>query len=125
MFHAGHTCPVLIRKDGPVFVKKKQELFLGGMPGVMYHEQKIVMHPGDQLFLYTDGVNEAANIKEEQYGNYRLLSILSGAGKCDGETDIRECCRQTCRLVEEDVKRFSDGAVQSDDITMLCIAYNK
>ncbi len=123
--HAGHTCPVLIRHDGPVFVKKKQELLMGGMPGVVYHEQKIVMHPGEQLFLYTDGVNEASDGTGEQYGNQRLLSVLSSAGRCDGETDLRECCKRTCRLVSEDVKRFSDGAIQSDDITMLCIAYNK
>ncbi len=124
--HAGHTYPVLIRKDGPVFVKQKAEIFIGGIPGAVYHEQKFTMQPGDQLFLYTDGVTEAFGKEEEIYGNERLLSVLSGAAGygADADMDIRECCKRTCRLVEEDVRRFTEGEAQSDDITMLCVMYH-
>ena len=91
---------------------------LAGMEGTAYEEQRMQMKPGDILFLYTDGVTEAANEQEEMYGEERLLEVLSASfGK--GE----EACRNICGTLKQDIDRFTGEATQSDDITMLCLYY--
>lgn len=71
------------------------------------------MEPGDTLLLYTDGVTEAINTKEEEYGEERLESLLRNASKTN--------CQQVIDMVKADVKAFEGDAEQSDDITLLAL----
>ena len=90
-------------------------LVAGAMPGVQYHCETLVLSPGDSLYLYTDGVTEAMNPAGEVFSEERLEESLSGlAGK--NITDILQG-------MTERVRRFADGAPQSDDITMMVIRY--
>ena len=93
------------------------------MDGVRYKEQTVQLNKGDMLFLYTDGVTEAMNNEEELYGEDRLQNILSFGDKYSEKPSDTLIVESVCRTVEDDINLFTDGAEQSDDITMLCIRY--
>ncbi len=116
--NAGHNPPVLIRRGNASFVQQKVNLVLAMMEGVRYREQTLQMEPGDYLYLYTDGVTEAANAEGQMYGNDRLLALLSaafGAGEAG--------CRKICETVGKSLKAFVGDAPQFDDITQVCLYY--
>lgn len=114
--NAGHNSPVLLKKDGAVSeLPLTGDMVLGAISDAVYHEKELKLLPGDNLFLYTDGVTEAVNIKNDFYGEQRLLDNCKKlAGK-----DPKEVVER----ITETVGEFVIGAVQSDDITMLSIAY--
>lgn len=115
--NAGHNPPLLIKNDGTIqWLPRSGALVAGAMPGVQYQSEKLLLSPGDSLYLYTDGVTEAMNPAGELYSEERLEKNLSSlAGR-----DITE----TIHEVTDSVHRFADGAAQSDDITMLMIRYS-
>ena len=71
---------------------------------------------GDRIFLYTDGVTEAVNTKNEQYGMERLQACLAQ----NSETELEDMLVN----IRKDVDKFADGTEQFDDITMLCLELN-
>jgi sigma-B regulation protein RsbU (phosphoserine phosphatase) len=70
-----------------------------------------VLDAGEGVVLYTDGVVEAVNARNEQYGDSRLLEVLAR------DTPNPEALVQT---ITEDVRGFSAGRAQSDDLTIVC-----
>ena len=74
------------------------------------------LHPGDSIFVYTDGVPEAANGKDELFGTDRMLEALN--------KDPNATLRATLKNVADSIEDFADGADQFDDITMLGFTYN-
>ena len=121
--NAGHNPPVLIRNGKAEYIILKPGLMLAGMEGVRYKEQTVQLQKGDILFLYTDGVTEAMNVQEEQYGENRLKEILSFGDKYSSKFSKNEIVKSVCKTVKDDIDTFTQGAEQSDDITMLCIRY--
>lgn len=122
--NAGHNPPVLIRDGKAEFVKLPAGIVLAVMNGVTYKEYTVELKKDDILFLYTDGVTEAINAEEEQYGDDRLLELLSFG---DNYPEPREgSCIATavCETVKEDLDRFVGSAEQFDDITMLAVKFN-
>lgn len=115
--NAGHEYPML--KKGPEsafeMVKDPHGLVLGGMEGVHYKEYEMKMEPGSRLFVYTDGVAEATDAKNELFGTDRTLDALN---QCVGETP-----KETLEAVDQAVSRFVGEAPQFDDLTMLCVSY--
>ena len=71
------------------------------------------MEPGDSLVLYTDGVTEAMNRQDQEFGMERLQSALEGA-RLAGARGILES-------ILESVGRFQRGARQTDDLTLLIL----
>lgn len=122
--HGGHTFPVIFSKRGAKFVKKIKELMFGYFADTSYHAQTLRLKKGDSLFLYTDGVNEAMDPDGAQYGEERLLNLLTSCPGEAGDMDDNAFCESVCRKVSEDIDRFTKGCPQSDDITMLCIRWN-
>ena len=120
--NAGHNPPVKITGDeknggGRVgFVTDKSGPVLAFMPGVSYAPKTLVLGKGDALFLYTDGVTEATDRKNELFGEERLARALAAVR--DPEP------RSLCNVVRISVSAFSDGAAQADDITVLAIRYH-
>jgi len=90
---------------------------LAGMEMARYREQEFMLEPGDKLFAYTDGVSEATDALNELYGRDRILNVLNGAA---GYTTT-----ETVHKMKEDVDVFVGEAPQFDDITMLCLQYQK
>jgi len=108
--NAGHNPPLVRRRDGRVeWLRGRRSLPLAAMEGVRYAEQTLSLAPGDSLFLYTDGVTEATNVRGEFYGEARLERVLGAAG------------RSFVTEISQDLSRFVDGAEQADDITMLAL----
>ena len=114
--NAGHEYPVLKRPDGGFeLVQDKHDFVLGGMARMKYREYELVLEPGAKLFLYTDGVTEAADTGKRMFGTDRLLSALNEAPEAAPEELLR-CVRRA-------VDGFVKDAEQFDDITMLCLEY--
>jgi sigma-B regulation protein RsbU (phosphoserine phosphatase) len=80
-----------------------------------FKEHEFELHPGDSLFVYTDGVAEATDIHEELFGNDRMLTALNENPAADPETLLH--------TVREHVDRFVGDAPQFDDLTMLSLLY--
>ncbi len=113
--NAGHEYPVIRRAKGAYQLYRDVHGFvLGGMDGMRYQEYELQLSPGDELFLYTDGVTEATNEAGELFGTARMLSALNGAEHAaDGVLDA----------VKTHLDDYVGAAEQFDDITMLCFRY--
>ncbi len=121
--NAGHNPPVLIRGGKAEYVILKPGLMLAGMDGTVYKDHTLQLQKGDILYLYTDGVTEAMDADENQYGEDRLLSLLSFGDNYPAPSGDNGIAGAVCGMVSADIERFVQGAEQSDDITMLCIRY--
>ena len=115
--NAGHEHPVLRRSGGDYeLVVYRHSPAVATLPGIRFREHEFELHPGDRVFVYTDGVPEAINVKEEDYGSDRMLAALNS---CPPDTPMKE----TLRLVREDLDRFAGQMPQFDDVTMMAIDY--
>ena len=112
--NAGHNSPHLLRSDGTVEeLPRQSDVMLGVFDMIEYKEASLQLEPGDTLVMFTDGVTEAMNPENKEFGTGQLMTILSGlAGKSS---------QQIIEVVKDVIKDFSDGAEQSDDITMLVV----
>lgn len=81
------------------------------MEGIRFREHDFELHPGDSLFVYTDGVAEATNAHNELYGSERMIEALNKAP----DASPKEILANVKRSVDE----FVGDAPQFDDITML------
>jgi len=115
--NAGHNPPA-IRKEGGQFelLKSRANLVLAGMDGIRYRSAEITLAPGDEIYLYTDGVTEAQNGLNELFGDNRLLQSLNETHDLTVE--------ERCMKVKKDVESFVGDAPQFDDMTMLCVRRN-
>ncbi len=114
--NAGQQHPAL-RRAGGRFELQKYSHFppLGVVEGVRYREHGFQLYPDDTLFLYSDGVLEAANDAGEIFTADRVLEALNR------EPDASPTILQM--TVQSAVDRFSGGALQDDEMTMLCLKY--
>ena len=117
--NGGHNPPLLYKKsaDEYNYLEVKRNFVLGGMDDLDFVQQKIKLEQGDKIFLYTDGVTEALNKKNDQYGEKNLRDCLNRSEK---NLSVEELLR----YVRADVNKHVDGAEQSDDITMLVLKFN-
>lgn len=114
--NGGHNPPYVISKDGEVvMIEKTGDFVLGGIENLNYHSKILQIKPGDTIFVFSDGVSEAMDTNNNQYGEPRLEQLLS---ECAGLTS-----EQVSERVVADVKIHSEGAEQSDDITTLTLNY--
>ena len=110
--NAGHEYPILCRAGGEYEIfKDKHTLPLAAMDGVPMKEYEMDLHPGDRLFVYTDGIPEAVNTQNDAYGADRLLAVLNSLRAASQENVLK--------AVREDLRAFVGAADQFDDITML------
>ena len=110
--NAGHEKPFIKHENGDFEVATlKSGFVLAGMEGYKYREFEVQLKPGDTIFTYTDGVPEATNEKDEEFGMERLKKVLNEAKD--------DSIRLLCRKVRMAVKEFAGKAPQFDDITML------
>ena len=115
--NAGHNPPLVKHADGTFeYLKSRAGFVLAGMDGVRYRKNELDLEPGDAIYLYTDGVTEATDLKEELYGEDRLHDVL--------ERYKDESMEVICGEIKKDVDLFAGEAPQFDDITMLALKYN-
>jgi len=116
--NAGHNPPLLLRNHSKTFEELSDGgLLLGAMESMMpYDQTEIQLNPNDLLVSYTDGVNEAMNTDEEEYGTTRLKKcILKNREKTSEEI---------LHAIVEEVLDFSNQKL-FDDLTLLIIKANK
>ena len=112
--NAGHNPPVLGDGDrGGDFIKMLPNVPIGVLPEMEFKGEEIESIKGRPLFIYTDGLNEAENPSQQQYGDERLLSLLRKCGY--------ESAKQVIETIAADVERHRDGAEPNDDLTMMCL----
>ena len=115
--NAGHEYPAVKRADGRFeVIKTKHSLFIGGMDDVTYKEYELYMEPGDQIFLYTDGLPEVTDGDGKMFGIDRMTDALNEY--------LDEKPRPLIEGMRESVNKFVKDAEQFDDITMMCLEYN-
>ena len=115
--NGGHNPPRLMRSDAGIEeLPTTGNVVLGVFPGHDYVDTEVRLAPGDSLFLYTDGITEAQNAHNEEFGEERLDAALASL-KQAGTHDVTNG-------VVEAVHRFVDGAPQSDDITCITLHFN-
>lgn len=115
--NAGHENPVIMKKDEDfVLLKEKHGLVIGALEGVKFKNQEYKLEPGDTIFMYTDGVPEATNDKDELYGTERMIRALN-------TWKDEENLHKITDGVKKDVDIFVKDAPQFDDLTMLVFRY--
>ena len=114
--NAGHENPC-IRRAGGAFelLKYRHDVFVGGLKRAKYRNRAFELHPGDCVFVYTDGVPEATNAVKAMFRAELLIDTLNRDANASPEELIRR--------VHEAVKLFTGHAPQFDDMTMLCCEY--
>jgi phosphoserine phosphatase RsbU/P len=97
--NAGHNPPVLMRRDGSHERLTEGGIVLGAFPNQTFQNGSVKLQSGDRLVLYTDGVTEASNSEDEEFGDARLIEVLSEnrAGSAqDLQTKILASAAQFC-----------------------------
>jgi sigma-B regulation protein RsbU (phosphoserine phosphatase) len=114
--NAGHPSPILIRHNGNAEEAFTEGSFpVGLVPQAEYSTAAVKLEPGDTLVLFSDGVTEAMDPKEDFFGMPRLVQFLTG----HNDTPLDELQK----LLLEAVENFSRGASQADDLTLLLVRY--
>lgn len=112
--NAGHNPPYILKRGGAVEVlPMSQDPMVGAIDGIEYHGATLQLDHGDSLVMFTDGVTEAMNAQNEEFGEERLEDTLA-------EVTMHNC-QQIVEAIKADVAAFVGDAEQSDDITVLAL----
>jgi sigma-B regulation protein RsbU (phosphoserine phosphatase) len=112
--NAGHNPPLVIGKEGV------RRLEVGGpivglFPQAVFQEETVLLAPGDWLIVFSDGVSEAMAANGDEYGEERILAVV--------DQDPNLTPADLLKAIFADVRAFTKGAPQSDDITALVLRY--
>ena len=113
--NAAQCPPIVLRATGERIELEATGMPVGLMEGAEFTVESLPLSPGDRVVIYSDGVTEAQNQNAEFFGKKRLNEILA---KHAGES-----CRAIHDAIQEGVAAFTEGAPQSDDITVVVMEY--
>jgi phosphoserine phosphatase RsbU/P len=117
--NAGHNPPLVIGKDpGGGFRVRRLETggpIVGLFEAASFEEETVTLAPGDWLIVFSDGVSEALSASGEEYGEARIVSVA------ERHADL--AAPEFLQAIFSDVRAFTKGAAQSDDITALVLRY--
>ena len=111
--NAGHNPPVIGNAEGQyAFLDVKEaNAPIGLWPDLEYVGEEMDLPSGGIMLLYTDGLNEAENSQQEQYGEDRIIQLMT--------SHASQSTRDIIEALKADTDQFRDGAEQNDDLTML------
>ncbi|UCE18121.1 MAG: SpoIIE family protein phosphatase [Gemmatimonadota bacterium] len=109
--NAGHNPPLVIDPHGEYSTLDVGGIVIGAVPQFPYEEGIIQLNPGHILVMYSDGITETENEKEEQFGEERLIRIIREHADLKA-TEISE------RIIDQ-VNSFSQESPQQDDMTLI------
>lgn len=112
--NAGHNYPILKPAEGRSRLLHEGGIPLGIQPDFPYSEAVTPLERGDALILYTDGITDARNRALEDYGEDRLFRLVD-------ELPRDLSARQLMDAIALDLSRFTEGAEQADDITLVAL----
>jgi phosphoserine phosphatase RsbU/P len=113
--NAGHNYPIYTDEPAEYHALDKGCILLGIMPELKIEQERRPIRPGGTLFMFTDGVVEQHNTKDEMYGIEPVLSVLN-----------EEAGRSSHHLIDriqQNLSDFTGDATVSDDITMMCVKF--
>ncbi|MGE5435720.1 MAG: GAF domain-containing SpoIIE family protein phosphatase [Syntrophothermus sp.] len=111
--NAGHNPPLLYR-NGKLIKLDKGGMILGVMKTLApYNSEEIELQKDDVLVMYTDGVTEAKNLNDDEYGDERLEELIKLSAKYSSP--------EILSAIQKDVQLYSTGVAQSDDITLVVL----
>jgi len=109
--NAGHNHPLIARKDGTLEMLEAGGLILGALTNIIYNQGKVILEPEDLLFLYTDGLSEAMNLDDEEFGETRIRDRLI--------SDRSKPIKDIMDNLINDISKFSIEGPPGDDLTLL------
>ena len=109
--NAGHNFPVVIRENGSMVELDKGGLILGFLPDAEYEQRSVILQPGELLLMYTDGVSEAMNAEEEEYGEVRMLDCI--------RHNYDQPIEDILSGLENSVRQFIGDEPLQDDFTLI------
>lgn len=111
--NGGHNAPIFVRRSGEVERLDKGGLPIGMMQSVVYQEASVAFEPGDVLVIYSDGITESINEKEEEFEEERLIEVVkNNLGR--SASGIRD-------RIDEALSRFVGTTAPVDDMTLMII----
>jgi sigma-B regulation protein RsbU (phosphoserine phosphatase) len=113
--NAAHCPPILVRAEGEQLTLDATGMPVGLMESAEFPVAEQYLVPGDKVVIYSDGVTEAQNTAAEFFGRKRLREIVTARA--------RESCTVIHDAIQEAVAAFTEGAAQSDDITVLVLEF--
>ena len=114
--NAGHNPPLIGNADGQFsFLDVVPNAPIGLWPGLEFEGEEIEYLSDRKMLLYTDGLNEAENRQQEQYGEDRIVELLTSLSASS--------CRDIVEALKADADRFRDGAEPNDDLTLLAFSF--
>lgn len=113
--NAGHAPPLLLRAQGGIEKLDEGGPVLGILPSARYTCGKVQVRPGDLLVLYSDGISEAASASEEEFGDERVLRIVTERGA--------SAPKEICDQIMHQVAAFASTQKPQDDRTLLIVRF--
>jgi len=111
--NAGHNFPFYLDAKGEYHTLEVGGLVLGMLPDCSFECDKVQMKPGEIIIIYSDGVTEAENTLEEQFGEERLQELMRTHSNLPAAEIVEKICAQ--------VTAFETSQDQQDDITLVVI----
>ena len=115
--NAGHNPPLIISPGTSTQVRRLEcgGPIVGLFDAATFEEETVTLHVGDWLIVFSDGVSEAMSASGDEYGESRIVELVEGNKKLEP--------RQLLEALFADVREFTRGAPQSDDITAMVLRY--
>lgn len=114
--NAGHEYPIINVNGSYELIKDQHGLVIGMMPNTKYADMEFTLKPGDEIFVYTDGVAEATDANKHLFGTQPIVDALNSLPK-----EISQ--KEVLKGVKSAVDAFVKDAEQFDDLTMLGLRY--
>ena len=114
--NAGHNYPILARSDGTIELLKTGGLIIGALPHMEYDEDTVTLGPDDMLVLFTDGLSEAMDENEVEYGEDRLRQLV-----CNHRNQKADEIMET---MLNDVRSHDPTSPPRDDTTIVALKMN-
>jgi len=115
--NAGHNPPLIMPLASEVtYLETIPGISIGIIEDASFHLGRLVLNPGETLFMYTDGVTEAMNWTDELFSEEKLQSIV--------RTNRDASLEDLISTVMQEIERFSNDVPQTDDITMLALRFD-
>ena len=111
--NAGHNPPFVLRASG-LEALPASAIPLGMMAGTTYGESELRMHAGEALVVYSDGLTEARNAEDEEFGTDRLRALMPRLRGLSAEAGVR--------LIIDEVNAFLAGEAPHDDMSLVVVA---
>lgn len=111
--NAGHNMPLYLSSDNKITPLESGGMAAGIMPWIPYEEIIMSFKSGDLMILFSDGITEAMNSKDEEFGEERLINLVTG--------NRNRLPEELINIIFKEVNDFSGNKPQADDMTLVII----